>query len=251
MTNEVTKALLNIKGDELFNDTPLYFIGGTALCYYINHRVSYDIDIVSDKKLPFREIQKFAMKIKARIINDPNAWTLRMNSGINSEELVLKFTYDRVKLEFFHPLLDLQNIIIEQSEKFSYEEGNLKILDLKSIAKLKIVALFNRGKSRDYYDVYFLLKHGHIDLSDMISLWEMMQKHMTMHERLKNINLDKNDESLDFEKEHKDFKIFKSLNTKEAFLRVKELLLDEIEIQTKISRNKKDKDIKSSFKHSS
>ncbi len=69
-----------------------------------------------------------------------------------------------------------------------------------------------------------------------------MQKH------LKNINLDKNDESLDFEKEHKDFKLFKPLNTKEAFLMVKELLIHEIEQQTKISRNKKDKDIKSSLK---
>ena len=248
MTSEVTKALLNIKDDKLFNNTPLYFIGGTALSYYINHRVSYDIDIVSDKKLPFREIQKFAMKIKARIINDPNAWKLRMNSGVNSEELVLKYTYDRVKLEFFHPLLDLQNIIIEQSEKLSYEDGNLKILDLKSISKLKIIALFNRGKSRDYYDVYYLLKHGHIDLEEMLTLWEMMQKYVTMQEHLKYINLDKNDESLDFEKEHNDFKLFKPLNTKEAFLTVKKLLLDEIEIQTKISRNKKDKDIKFSLK---
>jgi predicted nucleotidyltransferase component of viral defense system len=248
MTNEVTKALLNIKDDELFSDAPLYFVGGTALSYYINHRLSYDIDIVSDKKLPFREIQKFAMKIKARIINDSNAWKLRMNSGINSEELVLKYTYNKVKLEFFHPLFDLQNIIIEQSEKYSFEDGNLKILDLKSIAKLKIIALFNRGKSRDYYDVYFLLKHGYIDLEEMTSLWEMMQKYMTMQEHLKNINLDKNDESLDFEKEHEDFKLFKSLNTKEAFLTVKELLLDEIEMQTKTSKKNKDKDIKSSLK---
>lgn len=248
MTSEVTNALLNIKDDELFYDTPLYFIGGTALCYYVNHRVSYDIDIVSDKKLPFRDIQKFALKIKARIINDPNAWRLRMNSGVNSEELVLKYTYNRVKLEFFHPLLDLQNIIIEQAEKTSYEDGNLKILDLKSIAKLKIIALFNRGKSRDYYDVYYLLKHGHIDLEEITSLWEMMQKSITIEEHLKNINLDKNDESLDFEKEQIDFKLFRSLKTKEAFLKAKELLLDEIEIQTKISRKNRDKDIRSSLK---
>ena len=50
MTSNVISALNKIKNLEVFKDE-LYFIGGTALSYFINHRISEDIDIVSPKTL--------------------------------------------------------------------------------------------------------------------------------------------------------------------------------------------------------
>ena len=44
MTVNVTNALESIKSLSLFNDSSFYFIGGTALAYYLQHRISEDID---------------------------------------------------------------------------------------------------------------------------------------------------------------------------------------------------------------
>ena len=43
MTVNVKKTIEKIYNNEIFKDE-LYFIGGTALAYYLNHRVSEDID---------------------------------------------------------------------------------------------------------------------------------------------------------------------------------------------------------------
>lgn len=45
MTANVIKTLKKIQDLDLFKDD-LYFIGGTALSYYINHRISEDINVV-------------------------------------------------------------------------------------------------------------------------------------------------------------------------------------------------------------
>ena len=55
MTASVKKAIEKIYNNDIFNDE-LYFIGGTALAYYLNHRVSEDIDIVSSSSLNHRKI---------------------------------------------------------------------------------------------------------------------------------------------------------------------------------------------------
>ena len=55
MTANVKQALDKISNNEIFNNE-LYFTGGTALSFYLNHRVSEDIDIVSYKLLAYKKI---------------------------------------------------------------------------------------------------------------------------------------------------------------------------------------------------
>ena len=71
MTSNVISALNKIKDLEVFKDE-LYFIDGTALSYFIDHRVSEDIDIVSSKHLTIKKsfrlwqvlvLKKLMMKI--------------------------------------------------------------------------------------------------------------------------------------------------------------------------------------------
>ena len=50
MTANVKKAIQKIYNSDIF-DEELYFVGGTALSFYLNHRISEDIDIVSSKTL--------------------------------------------------------------------------------------------------------------------------------------------------------------------------------------------------------
>ena len=55
MTANVKNTLCKIHNNEIFNDE-LYFTGGTALAYYLNHRIFEGIDIVSTKTLNHRAI---------------------------------------------------------------------------------------------------------------------------------------------------------------------------------------------------
>jgi hypothetical protein len=52
MTANVIALLDELKLQELFDRYPLYFVGGTALAYYLNHRISEDIDIIGTAPLP-------------------------------------------------------------------------------------------------------------------------------------------------------------------------------------------------------
>ena len=74
MTANVIKALEKIQDLNLFNDD-LYFIGGTALSYYINHRISEDIDIA--KKLTAVETKESLIKYintKVQPLNDETVY---------------------------------------------------------------------------------------------------------------------------------------------------------------------------------
>ncbi len=52
MTADVTALLDRIKDLDIFENDPLYFVGGTALAYYLGHRISEDIDIIGSAPLP-------------------------------------------------------------------------------------------------------------------------------------------------------------------------------------------------------
>ena len=147
MTTNVKEVLNKICNDNIFNNE-LYFIGGTALAYYLNHRISGDIDIVSSKVLPYQQIIPSITKLGATKIQDENVTALRM-AGLFPDEYMIKFILDNVKLEFFQANRTIQKEILTQATFNNFENSKLKILDLKSIAKLKLLALIMRDKSRD------------------------------------------------------------------------------------------------------
>lgn len=63
MTADVTVLLDRIKELDIFESDPLYFVGGTALAYYLGHRISEDIDIIGSAPLPHQQITN-AAKLK-------------------------------------------------------------------------------------------------------------------------------------------------------------------------------------------
>ena len=145
MTSNVINVLYKIKDLDIFEDE-LYFVGGTALSYYIKHRVSEDIDITSPKILKYKNIISAMQSLGAKKIEDENIFALRL-AGLFPDEYILKFILDDVKIEFF-------------CAKFiAYDNSKLKVLDIKSIAKLKLVAFFQRDKSRDMFDFGAILEN--------------------------------------------------------------------------------------------
>lgn len=168
MTSSVVRVLQKIKDLELFNDE-LYFTGGTALSYYINHRISEDIDVVSIKELNYKNIIVEMLGIGAKKIEDENIFSLRL-AGFVADEYILKFILDGVKIEFFYANRPIQKKILQDLNFIKYEGSNLKILDVQSISKLKIVALMQRKKSRDLFDFGFIVKDAILSFEEILEI---------------------------------------------------------------------------------
>ena len=169
MTINVKQALYKISNNKIFNDE-LYFCGGTALAYYLNHRISEDIDIISSQTLPYKQIIQHITSLGAKKLQDENVIALRM-AGLFPDEYMIKFVLDDVKLEFFQASRPIQKEILKNATFNNFENSKLKILDLKSIAKLKIVALLMRDKSRDLFDFGAILENNIFNQDELVELF--------------------------------------------------------------------------------
>lgn len=168
MTSNVLKALQIIKDLDLF-ESELYFTGGTALSHYINHRISEDIDIVSKNLLEYKKIIPSMLSIGAKKIEDENVFALRL-AGLFPDEYILKFVLDGVKIEFFCANREAQKEILKELRYCDFQNSKLKILDVKTISKLKIVALMLREKSRDLFDFGSMCEHKILSLDEILEL---------------------------------------------------------------------------------
>ena len=168
MTSSVIKVLDKIKNSSIFEDE-LYFVGGTALSFYINHRISEDIDITTIKTLDYKKIIPALISLGAKKVEDENTTALRL-VGLFPDEYILKFILDDVKIEFFQANRPIQKKILKELSYANYDNSNLKILDLKSIAKLKIVALLQREKSRDLFDFGSIIINEILTFDEIISI---------------------------------------------------------------------------------
>jgi len=105
--------------------------------------------------------------IGAKKVDDENIMSLRL-AGLFPDEYILKFILDDVKIEFFFANRPIQKQILKELTFTNYENSNLKILDLKLIVKLKLVALFQRDKSRDLFDFGSILDNDIMTINEIL-----------------------------------------------------------------------------------
>ena len=180
MTLAVKTALNKLASTSLFEEE-VYFIGGTALAYHLKHRISEDVDVISPSKLPYRVIENIMLSLGAIKQKDIHESALRIN-GLNPSEYMLKFLLDNVKVEFFAASTQIMKNIIEEAKIETYEQTNIKILDLKTISKLKLLALLNRVKARDIYDINEIVKAKVLSMDEMLFLSMEVKKISTVQE---------------------------------------------------------------------
>jgi hypothetical protein len=183
MTSNVLKALEKIKDLDLF-ESELYFTGGTALSHYINHRISEDIDLVSKNLLEYKKIIPYMLSLGAMRIEDENAFALRL-AGLFPDEYILKFVLDGVKIEFFYANREVQKKILKELSYCDFQNSKLKILDVKTIAKLKIVAFILREKSRDLFDFGSMCEHQILSLDEILEVTNQSKNIYTKEDLLK------------------------------------------------------------------
>jgi len=126
------------------------------------------------------------MTIKgAKKLQDENATALRL-AGLFPDEYMIKFLLDDVKIEFFQANRPIQKEILATASFVSYENSKLKILDVESIAKLKIVALIMRNKSRDLFDFGAIIKNNVLSIDETIELFSKINKQIASHDAVVN-----------------------------------------------------------------
>lgn len=254
MTNEIKELLETIEDSDIFERYPLFFIGETALSYYLNHRISYDIDITSAVPLPIPAIKAFAFSINARHIPDhKRASVFKINTGKNLDNFYMKFMVNGIKLEFVHFEDELRRSILNTAKSKLYTEGNkLRILSLEDIITLKAIALFDREKSRDLFDMAIILERELITIEELERIYSFKQTDdKTLLEYIQGFDGKKDDEgdtSLDFLSHHAHYKTFFTLTQDERFVKCKEMFLEQYENKQKKKLENKKKIVSSSIK---
>lgn len=128
----ILKALMQ---EPLLND--FYLVGGTALSLQIGHRISVDIDLFTNE--PFDSIFLSAeLKQKYNFKENQNRGYFIQGQIDGVKVDILKYPYKPLR-----PIIEIENV---------------RMVIPADIASMKMAAITNRGRKRDFIDLFFLLK---------------------------------------------------------------------------------------------
>jgi len=136
--NILNTSQLQVLKNLNFLENEVYLAGGTALALQLGHRTSLDFDFYSKKK--FR-IESLSTKFKSKFKN------VDITTAID-DTLIAEI--DGINFSLFYYPYELLE------DKLSFK--NIKLASVPDIAAMKMIAISMRGKSRDFIDVYYLLK---------------------------------------------------------------------------------------------
>ena len=130
-----------------------YLTGGTALAaFYLEHRVSDDLDFFCLNEPDTFFIHEFVNKLKDKLaagdvrfekLHDRNQFYFTLGAG---EELKVEFTK--------YPFKQLEN---------SKHAAGLKIASLRDIGANKLMAALERFDPKDFVDLYYLLQSNTLE----------------------------------------------------------------------------------------
>lgn len=151
-----------ISKDKLICDN-FYLTGGTALAeFYLHHRLSEDLDFFSENEFEPQAISVFFEKIKRKTKIKKVEYQQSFNRNLFFIDLT---DGDKIKMEFtYFPFLR-----IERPEGYPQKIGDLYIDSLLDIAVNKIFTIYQKPRSRDFIDLYFILKKDKkLSLDDLV-----------------------------------------------------------------------------------
>jgi len=148
-----TKKALALLGKSHILDEA-YLAGGTACALQLGHRISIDLDFFITKEFDTKRFINLLKKI-GKFDVDQESWGTVL--GIFEEVKFSIFVYK-------YPVL------------FAYKSiFNIKVLDLRDIAAMKIDSIATRGSKRDFIDLYFICQKG-ITLEKALRFYERKYK---------------------------------------------------------------------------
>lgn len=147
--SENQRKFLRLLSEEKSICAHFYLTGGTALAeFYLHHRLSEDLDFFSEQEFDTQSISVILKKIKTA----GGIKKIEYQQSFNRNLFFLYTDIDVIKTEFtYFPFTR-----IEQKQKI----GNLFIDSLIDIATNKIFTIYQNPRSRDFIDLYLILKHN-------------------------------------------------------------------------------------------
>jgi len=139
-TLSILVELLNIPALKRFS-----LVGGTALSLLFGHRKSVDLDLFSaanfeNKKVINEITQKFGKQVDIRT---------------NKQQFGIFCFIENVKVDFIlhpHPLV-----------RPVHEVGGIRMFSSEDIVAMKVQAVLQRGRKKDFWDIAELLNHYSVD----------------------------------------------------------------------------------------
>jgi len=134
LTKKQKEVLMEMK---FLKEKKIHLGGGTAIALQLGHRTSIDFDFYSSEDFePLVMFKIFNENMKSKMIQSAKGTLIMEISGI----IVSLFLY---KYPLIRPIIQ-------------YKYVNL--LSLEDLSAMKIIAIIQRGKKRDFIDLYFLIK---------------------------------------------------------------------------------------------
>lgn len=111
--------------------------GGTSLALQLGHRESYDLDLFSSEDFSTDEMfLLLEQNFQANLISKSRHILISMITDIKVDCVYHPYA-------FKHPLI---------------EADGIRLVHIEDVAAMKISAIAGRGRKRDFYDLYFLLR---------------------------------------------------------------------------------------------
>ncbi len=117
----------------ILNSLSVYLAGGTALALQLGHRTSLDFDFDTANKFKPEKVASL-LKIEPKKQSENT-----FNTEING-----------VKLSIFYYPYKLNEELVDF--------GHIKLASIPDIAAMKVAAVVQRAKQRDFFDLYYLIK---------------------------------------------------------------------------------------------
>ncbi|MDX2248871.1 MAG: nucleotidyl transferase AbiEii/AbiGii toxin family protein [Bacteroidia bacterium] len=133
--------------EEVFNKYSL--AGGTALALQMGHRVSVDLDFFGNHVFDPEDL--------FQVYSDLGGYQL-LSQGKN----ILIVSIKDIKIDVINYRYDLLEPIVEID--------GLRLYSLPDIAAMKLAAVTGRGRKRDFFDLFFLLKK--YSLSEIMNFYQ-------------------------------------------------------------------------------
>ncbi len=136
----VVSAFKKCSEIDFFSQGNWYLAGGTALALQSGHRRSYDLDFFTENKI-------FDEKKVEKILNDEGRW---ITNAISKGTVYGIFSGTKMSLisyPHFKPAEKMRNF------------GTVFLLTPPDIAVMKIIAISQRGKKRDFFDLYWICQN--------------------------------------------------------------------------------------------
>jgi hypothetical protein len=154
--------VLNFFSNLKQNASIIYFGGGTALArYYLNHRLSEDLDFFGDNIFQFYQESSI---ISNKIIEN---YKLKMNMPKDVQE---DYTYFYIEQNDIFLKIEMQNYFDKRVGNIHTLTNGLYIDNLENILSNKITTFCNRNEAKDLFDIICISNNYTFNWNDIINI---------------------------------------------------------------------------------